>query len=61
MRRRSCGVNDPAPSDGDLPPLPIDEHPADPGALTRPTQVPFDAAGPSDFDAKNGEADGDKS
>lgn len=50
-------VNDPAPNDNDLPPLPIDEHPADPGALTRPTQVPFDPGGPSDFDAKNGEAD----
>jgi hypothetical protein len=50
-------VNDPAPSDKELPPLPIDEHPSDPGALTRPTQVPFDPGGPSDFDAKNGEAD----
>jgi hypothetical protein len=50
-------VNDPAPSDEELPPLPVDEHPADPGALARPVQVPFDPAGPSDFDAKNGEAD----
>lgn len=54
------GGNGPVPVDGDLPPLPTDEHPADPGALTRPTELPFDPSGPSDFDAKNGKADGVK-
>ncbi|MEO8874341.1 MAG: DUF882 domain-containing protein [Polyangiaceae bacterium] len=53
-------VNGPVPVDGDLPPLPGDEHPSDPGAFTRPTELPFDPGGPSDFDAKNGEADGVK-
>lgn len=51
------GMIDPNADDKDLPPLPVDEHPADPGALNRPVQVPFDPGGPSDFDAKNGEAD----
>ncbi|MGH7280674.1 MAG: YcbK family protein, partial [Polyangiaceae bacterium] len=42
----------------DLPPLPIDEHPADPGFVTRPVEIPFDQGnGPSDFEAKNGEPD----
>lgn len=45
-------------SPNDLQPLPVDEHPADPGAVTVPTEVPFDTVStPSDFDAKNGEAD----
>lgn len=48
----------PLPATDDLPPLPVDEHPADPGSVSRPIEIPFDqATGPSDFEAKNGEAD----
>ncbi len=48
----------PMPANDDLAPLPVDEHPADPGSFARPVEIPFDeATGPSDFDAKNGEAD----
>ena len=48
----------PTPATDDLPPLPIDEHPPDPGSLTRPVEIPFDqATGPNDFEAKNGEPD----
>lgn len=48
----------PVPATDDLPPLPTDEHPSDPGSLTRPVEIPFDqATGPNDFEAKNGQAD----
>ena len=48
----------PIPATDDLPPLPIDEHPSDPGSITRPVEIPFDqASGPNDFEAKNGKPD----
>ncbi len=40
-----------------LAPLPVDEHPSEVIELAAPNPIPFDPAGPSDFDVKNGVAD----